>query len=260
MCRASAGRARAPPSRSRRRGTRGRSLPRCASRRGRRARRLRRLQLVVIGLGRRARRDRELRQGVRRGRREDGLHADDAGRPGGVREEGGGPAQGQGLPRRGGGRARRGRGRAQPRLLRSLGPDRLDQGRLGHGRPERPLEPKRLDVNRLVGGMSDLLVRTLGETIIIETVLGAGLWKVWADPTQLESALLNLSVNARDAMPEGGKLTIETSNAYVDERYAKQSAIPAGQFVLLAVTDTGRGMAPEIIEKAFDPFFTTKDV
>ncbi len=125
---------------------------------------------------------------------------------------------------------------------------------------QQPLEPKRLDVNRLVGGMSDLLVRTLGETIIIETVLGAGLWKVWADPTQLESALLNLSVNARDAMPEGGKLTIETSNAYVDERYAKQSAIPAGQFVLLAVTDTGRGMAPEIMQKAFDPFFTTKDV
>jgi len=125
---------------------------------------------------------------------------------------------------------------------------------------QQPLAPKRLNPNRLVGGMSELLARTLGETIKVETVLGAGLWQVEVDPAQLESALLNLSVNARDAMPDGGKLTIETSNAHIDVRTAKEYAVPEGQYVLLGVTDTGTGMSPEVLAKAFDPFFTTKGV
>src|ERR1044072_1847312 len=117
-----------------------------------------------------------------------------------------------------------------------------------------------MNVNRMVAGMSDLLSRTLGETISVETVLYAGLWQVKIDPGQLESTLLNLSVNARDAMPQGGKLTIETTNAYIDEKYAKDYALTAGQFGLVAVTDPGTGMTPDVIEKAFDPFFTTKGV
>lgn len=125
---------------------------------------------------------------------------------------------------------------------------------------QQPLAPEPINANRLIGGMTDLLVRTLGETIKVETAFGAGLWQVKADPGQLESALLNLSVNARDAMPNGGKLTIETSNAYVDERYARESALGSGQFVLIAVTDTGTGMSAEVLSKAFDPFYTTKSV
>ena len=125
---------------------------------------------------------------------------------------------------------------------------------------QQPLSPKRLNLNRLVGRMSELLSRTLGETIQVETVLGAGLWHVEVDPAQLESTLLNLSVNARDAMPAGGKLTIETSNAHVDRTYGREYAISEGQYVLIAITDTGTGMKPEVIAKAFDPFFTTKGV
>ncbi|WP_352750735.1 GAF domain-containing protein [Mesorhizobium sp. M0518] len=125
---------------------------------------------------------------------------------------------------------------------------------------QQPLKPEPINANRLMGGMTDLLMRTLGETIKVETAFGAGLWQVETDPGQLESALLNLSVNARDAMPKGGKLTFETSNAYVDERYARESAIAAGQFVLIAVTDTGTGMSAEVLAKAFDPFYTTKSV
>lgn len=125
---------------------------------------------------------------------------------------------------------------------------------------QQPLAPKRMNPNRLVSGMSELLGRTLGETIQIETVLAAGLWQVEVDAGQLESALLNLCVNARDAMPTGGKLTIETSNAHIDERYAKQYGIAPGQYVLLAVTDTGVGMAADVAARAFDPFFTTKSV
>jgi signal transduction histidine kinase len=123
---------------------------------------------------------------------------------------------------------------------------------------QQPLAPEPINANRMVSGMTELLSRTLGETIRVETVLGAGLWQVKADPGQLESAMLNLAVNARDAMPEGGNLTIETSNAFVDEDYAREFAIQPGQYVLIAVTDTGTGMPPEVMAKAFDPFFTTK--
>ena len=123
-----------------------------------------------------------------------------------------------------------------------------------------PLDPKPVDVNKLVTGMSDLLHRTLGETVRIETVLTGGIWRVAVDANQLENALLNLAVNARDAMEGGGKLTIETANALLDEAYARASEIEPGQYVLIAVTDTGAGMPDDVLAKAFDPFFTTKDV
>ncbi|HEX4114054.1 MAG TPA: ATP-binding protein [Stellaceae bacterium] len=124
-----------------------------------------------------------------------------------------------------------------------------------------PLDPRPVDVNRLVGGMSELLHRTLGESIAIETVLGGGLWRISADPNQLESAILNLAVNARDAMPEGGKLTIESANARLDETYAgEHQEVRPGQYVMLAVSDTGSGMTKEVIASAFDPFFTTKEI
>jgi signal transduction histidine kinase len=123
-----------------------------------------------------------------------------------------------------------------------------------------PLEPVSLDVNKLCQGMTELLARTLGETIYVETVLSAGLWNAKADPVQLENVVLNLAVNARDAMPSGGHLTIETSNAYVDETYAKQNQVLEGQYVLIAVSDTGHGMSAEVLAKVFDPFFTTKSV
>jgi signal transduction histidine kinase len=124
-----------------------------------------------------------------------------------------------------------------------------------------PLQPKSLDVNKLLAGMSDLLNRTLGEGVEVETVLGARLWQVLADANQLENAILNLAVNARDAMPSGGKLTIETANTLLDEAYAaSEEDVKAGQYVLIAVSDTGAGMPPDVIDKAFDPFFTTKDV
>ena len=123
-----------------------------------------------------------------------------------------------------------------------------------------PLDPKPFDVNKLVNGMSELLHRTLGEAIRIETVQAGGIWRVHADANQLENALLNLAVNARDAMDSGGKLTIETANVLLDERYADANEIPAGQYVMIAVSDTGQGMTGEVAAKAFEPFFTTKDV
>lgn len=123
-----------------------------------------------------------------------------------------------------------------------------------------PLEPKVVDLNKLVVGMTELLQRTLGETIDIETVTAAGLWRCKVDPAQFENVLLNMAVNARDAMPEGGKLTVETANARLDDDYAAAHAeVTPGQYVMLAVTDTGIGMPPEIVERAFEPFFTTKD-
>jgi CheY-like chemotaxis protein len=124
---------------------------------------------------------------------------------------------------------------------------------------QQPLAPEAVDANKLVAGMSEMLRRTLGEAIRIETVLAGGLWRIHADPNELENALLNLAVNARDAMPEGGKLTIETANAHLDDRYvAAHTEVPAGQYVMLAVTDTGAGMTGDVAAKAFDPFFTTK--
>jgi len=123
-----------------------------------------------------------------------------------------------------------------------------------------PLNPRVLDVNRLIVSMSDLLARTLGENIELETIGGAGLWKVEADASELESTLLNLALNARDAMPEGGKLTIETSNAYLDDEYCRQhDGIAPGQYVQISVTDSGAGMSAETIDRAFEPFFTTKE-
>jgi PAS domain S-box-containing protein len=122
-----------------------------------------------------------------------------------------------------------------------------------------PLEPKAIEPNRLVAGMSDMLNRVLGEQIDMEFVSAAGLWCVQADLNQLENSILNLAVNARDAMPQGGHLTIETQNAFLDETYAKASAdVTPGQYVMIAVTDTGTGMTPDVREKVFEPFFTTK--
>jgi PAS domain S-box-containing protein len=124
-----------------------------------------------------------------------------------------------------------------------------------------PLAPKPIDVNKLVASMSELLHRTLGETIEVETVLASGLWRVEADPNQLESALLNLAVNARDAMPDGGKLTIETANTHLDRIYAAQNVeVAPGQYVMVCVTDTGSGMDPHTASRVFEPFFTTKEV
>ena len=126
---------------------------------------------------------------------------------------------------------------------------------------QQPLKPEPINANKLVAGMSDLLHRTLGETIRTETVLAGGLWRIHTDSNQLESAILNLAVNARDAMTQGGKLTIETANAHLDDDYAASHVgVPQGQYVLIAITDTGTGMTPAIIQRAFDPFFTTKSV
>ena len=106
--------------------------------------------------------------------------------------------------------------------------------------------PRVVDVNKLIVSMSDLLARSLGENIALETISGAGLWKVEADVSELETTLLNLALNARDAMPDGGKLTIETSNAFLDEEYCRHhEGITPGQYVLIAVTDNGVGMAAE---------------
>jgi PAS domain S-box-containing protein len=122
-----------------------------------------------------------------------------------------------------------------------------------------PLAPQVVDVNKLVGVMSDLLHRTLGETIDVETVSAAGLWRTNVDPNQLENAILNLAVNARDAMPRGGKLTIETGNTWLDDEYAATHAeVTPGQYVMVAISDSGEGMSEEALARAFEPFFTTK--
>jgi PAS domain S-box-containing protein len=121
------------------------------------------------------------------------------------------------------------------------------------------LDPKATDVNRLVAGMEDLIRRTVGPAVELEVVGAGGLWLTKIDPSQLESSLLNLCINARDAMaPDGGRLTIETANKWLDERAARERDLPPGQYISLCVTDTGTGMSQEVIEHAFDPFFTTK--
>ncbi|MGZ6253475.1 MAG: ATP-binding protein, partial [Candidatus Binataceae bacterium] len=126
---------------------------------------------------------------------------------------------------------------------------------------KQPLKPEPLDVNRLVGGMSELLRASVGDNIEIELVPAANLCRISADHNQLESAILNLAVNARDAMPDGGKITIETANAYLDgELSALRDEVVPGQYVMIAVTDDGVGMKKEVMDRAFDPFFTTKEI
>jgi signal transduction histidine kinase/CheY-like chemotaxis protein len=121
------------------------------------------------------------------------------------------------------------------------------------------LDPRSTNLGRTVGEMTDLLRRTLGERIEVESVVAGGLWNTMVDRSQVENAILNLAINARDAMLEGGKLTIEVANAFLDDTYAAEHGeVAAGQYVMLAVSDTGAGMPPEVIARAFDPFFTTK--
>ena len=126
---------------------------------------------------------------------------------------------------------------------------------------QQPLRPEVINPNKLVTGMSDLFSHSLGAQVQLETVLSAGIWRIHADQNELENVLLNLALNARDAMPDGGKLTIETQNAFLDDRYvALEIGVTPGQYVLLAVTDSGTGMPQDVLEKAFDPFFTTKEI
>jgi signal transduction histidine kinase len=120
------------------------------------------------------------------------------------------------------------------------------------------LDSKPTNVNRLVSDMEELIRRTVGPAIHIEVVGAGGLWTTLVDTNQLENALLNLCLNARDAMPEGGRLTIETANRWLDERAARERDVAPGQYVSLSVTDTGIGMAPDVSAHAFDPFYTTK--
>ena len=120
------------------------------------------------------------------------------------------------------------------------------------------LDPKPTNINRLIAGLEELIRRTVGPGIQVEVVGAAGLWTALVDRNQLENALLNLCINARDAMPEGGRITIETANKWLDERAARERELSPGQYISLCVTDTGTGMTPEVIKRAFDPFFTTK--
>jgi PAS domain S-box-containing protein len=164
--------------------------------------------------------------------------------------------------------ARRGMTDTSPRIVRAM--DNAANGarraasltrRLLAFSRRQPLNPKPVDVNALVSGMSDLLHRTLGEDTEVLTVQGAGLWRVEADATELESAILNLALNARDAMPAGGRLTIESANADIDRSYTLLHAeVVPGQYVVISVSDTGTGMTEDAVSRAFEPFFTTKPV
>ncbi|MGH1588024.1 ATP-binding protein [Methylobacterium phyllosphaerae] len=120
------------------------------------------------------------------------------------------------------------------------------------------LDPRPTDVNRLVAGMQEMIQRTVGPGIPVEVVGASGLWTALVDASQLENALLNLCINARDAMPDGGRITVETANRWLDERAARQHDMIEGQYLSLCVTDTGTGMPPEVIARVFEPFFTTK--
>lgn len=122
------------------------------------------------------------------------------------------------------------------------------------------LAPKPTDVKQLVSSMEDLIGRTIGANIELEAVNAAGLWPSLIDPSQLENAILNLCINARDAMPDGGNITVETANRWFDQRMAKERGVEPGQYISLCVSDTGTGMSPDVIAKAFDPFFTTKPI
>ncbi|MFL9924093.1 response regulator [Herbaspirillum lusitanum] len=122
------------------------------------------------------------------------------------------------------------------------------------------LDPKPSNLNQIVAGMHELIGRSVGPGIAVETVSAGGLWAAFVDVGQLENALLNLCLNARDAMPDGGKLMIETANRWLDDRTAAQRGVPAGQYVSLSVSDTGTGMSPDVVARAFDPFFTTKPI
>jgi PAS domain S-box-containing protein len=169
-------------------------------------------------------------------------------------------------------------GRQMRNLQASTAPARIEQGRemalqgvkrataltrrlLAFSR-QQALSPQPLDGNKLVVSVCELLRRTLGEAIVLETALAADLWRAFADPNQLENALLNLALNARDAMPDGGKLTIETANASLDKVYiaSLNEPVEPGQYVMIAVADTGAGMDRATRDRAFDPFFTTKEV
>ncbi|WP_144007102.1 ATP-binding protein, partial [Pelomonas sp. KK5] len=124
-----------------------------------------------------------------------------------------------------------------------------------------PLDPKPINANLLIGSLTEILHRTLGETIVLDTMLAADLWQVEIDGNELESAMLNLAVNARDALASGGRMTIETSNTDLDERYAARNPdVAPGQYVLVSVSDTGTGMDAETLSKAVEPYFTTKPV
>ncbi|MEA2842247.1 MAG: hypothetical protein QOF41_3577 [Methylobacteriaceae bacterium] len=120
------------------------------------------------------------------------------------------------------------------------------------------LDPKPTNINRLISDLEELVRRTVGPSIEVEVVGAAGLWTALVDPNQLENALLNLCINARDAMPNGGRLTVETANKWLDERAARERELSPGQYLALCVTDTGTGMTPDVMKRAFDPFFTTK--
>jgi signal transduction histidine kinase/CheY-like chemotaxis protein len=121
------------------------------------------------------------------------------------------------------------------------------------------LEPRSVDLGRIIRDMTDMLRRTLGEQIEVETVIAGGLWNTLADPNQLENAILNLAINARDAMSGSGKLTLEAANAHLDDAYARNHAeVMPGQYVMVAISDTGTGMTPELMSRVFEPFFTTK--
>jgi PAS domain S-box-containing protein len=152
--------------------------------------------------------------------------------------------------------------RAETRVANALAGvsrgSRLASQLLAFGRRQ-ALEPKTVNVTRFVRGMDDMLRRAIGEGIEVETVFGGGLWNTFIDPGQIENALLNLAINARDAMEGQGKLTIELANAYLDDDYARlHDEVTAGQYVMLAVSDTGSGMTAEVLEKVFEPFFSTK--
>ena len=122
------------------------------------------------------------------------------------------------------------------------------------------LDPKRISANSLITGMVEMVQRTVGPGIKVETTLMSGLWPTLCDPHQLENAILNLCINARDAMPDGGQLTIETANVCIDDRGARERDMPPGQYTEICVTDTGTGMPPDVVARVFEPFFTTKPV